>query len=271
MFGNGPHCFVARCLEAGLAASVLLARFADARESPSSPAAGVSQTLGEVIVTAQRREENLQRVPIAVTAVPSEELERRQILSLAGRAVCGAQSGHFSDFREFDYLDDQHAWSNGIRHRAHVRPGGRPLPRWGLHRSGERSQPRSRGYGSCRGTARTSRDAFRSQYHWRRDQPDSEQTDARPRGFAASRSGKLLARRARPACSTFRSGFRTAPCASRPVMSSTVAMATLCFSGRISAMTTRISCGPSCASFPSRDGRRTCPSTSQVCTETVSS
>jgi iron complex outermembrane receptor protein len=50
--------------------------------APAAPAAsGDSTTLGEVIVTAQRRSENLQRVPIAVTAFNAESLERQQVTS----------------------------------------------------------------------------------------------------------------------------------------------------------------------------------------------
>jgi iron complex outermembrane receptor protein len=43
-----------------------------------------TEVLGQVTVTAQRREENLQRVPIAVTALTSTQLNRAQIAELYG-------------------------------------------------------------------------------------------------------------------------------------------------------------------------------------------
>jgi len=42
--------------------------------SPNQSPASDSATLGEVVVTAQRREENLQQVPIAITALPAAQL-----------------------------------------------------------------------------------------------------------------------------------------------------------------------------------------------------
>jgi iron complex outermembrane receptor protein len=55
-----------------------------ADENINSPREIDSTPLEEVIVTAQRREENLQRVPVAVTALTTVELERRQIRELLG-------------------------------------------------------------------------------------------------------------------------------------------------------------------------------------------
>ena len=49
------------------------------KPAAATPAASSAVSLGEVIVTAQRRSENLQRVPIAVTSLSSETLERQQI------------------------------------------------------------------------------------------------------------------------------------------------------------------------------------------------
>src|SRR3546814_7108744 len=40
-------------------------------------------TANEIVVTARRREESLQDVPVAVTAVSAESLERKQIDSIA--------------------------------------------------------------------------------------------------------------------------------------------------------------------------------------------
>src|SRR3546814_7658902 len=42
-----------------------------------------SSDLNEIVVTARRREESLQDVPVAVTAVSAESLERKQIDSIA--------------------------------------------------------------------------------------------------------------------------------------------------------------------------------------------
>ncbi len=49
-------------------------------QDPSRPDDGLQ--LQEVTVTAERRSENLQEVPVAVTAFTAEELERRQVVSL---------------------------------------------------------------------------------------------------------------------------------------------------------------------------------------------
>src|SRR3546814_15170397 len=61
-----------------------------------------SSDLNEIVVTARRREESLQDVPVAVTAVSAESLERKQIDSIAqvGESVPnltyqpGAPTGH---------------------------------------------------------------------------------------------------------------------------------------------------------------------------------
>lgn len=61
---------------AGVSAIVLAALPAVAQEAP--PAAQQASTLDEVVVTARRREERLQDVPVAVTALSSEALENLQ-------------------------------------------------------------------------------------------------------------------------------------------------------------------------------------------------
>jgi len=53
------------------------------QDSTVSPASGSSASVAEIIVTAQRREENLQRVPVAVTAYDAKALEQRQLGSVA--------------------------------------------------------------------------------------------------------------------------------------------------------------------------------------------
>lgn len=47
------------------------------------PAAAEAEPDDEIVVTARRREESLQNVPIAITAISSEDLERRQIDSVS--------------------------------------------------------------------------------------------------------------------------------------------------------------------------------------------
>ena len=50
--------------------------------APAPAAAEESQRLGDIIVTAQRRSENLQNVPIAISAVSSQFLQSRDISSI---------------------------------------------------------------------------------------------------------------------------------------------------------------------------------------------
>ena len=60
----------------GAVAAALLAPFAPDVRAQNQPAAGV---LDEIIVSARRREENLQTVPLAITAFTGESLEARGI------------------------------------------------------------------------------------------------------------------------------------------------------------------------------------------------
>ena len=62
-------------LAAGVALSAVTAGFAQAQTAPQDGAT----TVDEIIVTARKREERLQDVPIAVTATSGETLEREQI------------------------------------------------------------------------------------------------------------------------------------------------------------------------------------------------
>jgi len=66
-----------RAIAAGVVAGVFV--------SSGPPAAGEEhpRAIEEIVVTAQRREENLQDVPIAVTAFTSDVIEERKILSVA--------------------------------------------------------------------------------------------------------------------------------------------------------------------------------------------
>lgn len=49
--------------------------------TPAKPAADVTE-VGEIIVTVQRRSESIQKVPVSVTAVTAENLERRRVADL---------------------------------------------------------------------------------------------------------------------------------------------------------------------------------------------
>lgn len=60
-------------------AVAVLAAPAFAQSTPQEPVG-----LQDIVVTAQKREENLQRVPVAVTALTSEALETKRITSVAG-------------------------------------------------------------------------------------------------------------------------------------------------------------------------------------------
>jgi iron complex outermembrane receptor protein len=67
-----------------LCATVSLAAVTPALAQPASAPAQNAQVLEEVVVTATRREENLQNVPVAVTAVTAATLAERQITNISG-------------------------------------------------------------------------------------------------------------------------------------------------------------------------------------------
>lgn len=72
---------------AGSVLALAIASPAFAQSAPANPAANVDDGAaddGEIIVTAQRREERLQDVPIAITAVNSEGLARRNVTDIQG-------------------------------------------------------------------------------------------------------------------------------------------------------------------------------------------
>lgn len=57
-------------------------------EAPSDPAAGDGPGLGDIVVTAQKRRESLQRTPIAITAITADAIAQQKIATfrdLAGR------------------------------------------------------------------------------------------------------------------------------------------------------------------------------------------
>jgi iron complex outermembrane receptor protein len=68
-------------LVCGLAATVMTPAAASAQATPTSPAAAATQgnELGEVIVTARRRSEDLSRVPTAVAAFSGQQLIERSV------------------------------------------------------------------------------------------------------------------------------------------------------------------------------------------------
>uniref|UniRef100_UPI003569CD5C TonB-dependent receptor plug domain-containing protein n=1 Tax=Novosphingobium sp. TaxID=1874826 RepID=UPI003569CD5C len=55
-------------------------------EEQQASAAGSQTSIQEIIVTAQRREESLQKVPVAVTAIGSEQLEALRVNSVRNLA-----------------------------------------------------------------------------------------------------------------------------------------------------------------------------------------
>jgi iron complex outermembrane receptor protein len=66
----------------------------------TNPPAAESSVIGEIIVTAQRRSESLQKVPVSLTAVTAENLERRRIddLTAVSRAAPSLQVGQDATF-----------------------------------------------------------------------------------------------------------------------------------------------------------------------------
>ena len=63
---------------------------ADSAKSGDSSAVNTGSTLEEVVVTARKREENLQQVPVSVTAVSASEIANRSAVSLADVALSAA-------------------------------------------------------------------------------------------------------------------------------------------------------------------------------------
>ncbi|MEZ5743008.1 MAG: TonB-dependent receptor [Sphingomonadaceae bacterium] len=82
-------------LMAGISALALTAAPAFAQEADDAPAGGIQ----DIVVTAQKQEENLQAVPIAVTAVGGESLAAMQVTSLQAlqNTVPNVQIDNFSN------------------------------------------------------------------------------------------------------------------------------------------------------------------------------
>lgn len=68
----------------GTAALAFSQAQAQANDAPAAPAQASSGGLSDIVVTAQRREQRLQDVPVAVSAFNSEALQARNITSLVG-------------------------------------------------------------------------------------------------------------------------------------------------------------------------------------------
>src|SRR5665213_1675288 len=78
---GGPNVGLKHHFLAGSALALLCAPAAFAQAAPAEVAASAASqtTIGEVVVTARKREERLKDVPIAVTAVTQETIDRQQI------------------------------------------------------------------------------------------------------------------------------------------------------------------------------------------------
>ncbi len=103
----------------GLAAAAPLSTsYAQSASAPS--ASGDTTQLGEVVVTARRRSENLQNVPVAVTAISADTIEERAISSLADL------SGMVPNFK----ISNDRATSQTIN--VYIRGVGQSDPLWGF-------------------------------------------------------------------------------------------------------------------------------------------
>jgi iron complex outermembrane receptor protein len=76
MTGNGARMVR---LAMGAVAISAMAREADAQTGPAPPSPATSNMVAEVIVTAQKRSENLQKTPIAITAVTADQIQQEEI------------------------------------------------------------------------------------------------------------------------------------------------------------------------------------------------
>ena len=63
-----------------MASAAMIAASGQALAQTAQQPAGQAVALDEIVVTAQKREQNLQDVPAAVSAVSSEQLEARNVV-----------------------------------------------------------------------------------------------------------------------------------------------------------------------------------------------
>eukprot|EP01041_Mallomonas_annulata_P027053 gene27053-48550_t len=104
----------------GAAVSVLVFTLAGASHAWAAPAADAAASadaeadttpgLSEVVVTAQKRETNLQRTPIAITVNTGEDLENRRVKSLADLG-----DGSIPSLRIAPFFSRNSAFNIGIR------------------------------------------------------------------------------------------------------------------------------------------------------------
>jgi iron complex outermembrane receptor protein len=74
------------------------------RRDPGQPSTGIADALDEIIVTAEKRDQALQRSALAVTALPSQSLERQQVTDLKSvtTLIPNLQIGYSSTQAAFD-------------------------------------------------------------------------------------------------------------------------------------------------------------------------
>lgn len=76
-----------RILASVSVAALALAKPAFAQEAPQEAAANADVAVGDIIVTASRRSESLQKIPVAVSAVTGGQLKQEQIVQLSDLAT----------------------------------------------------------------------------------------------------------------------------------------------------------------------------------------
>ena len=154
-----------------------------AQQPPSGASAG---GLEEIVVSARRREENVQDVPISIVALSAESLELRGVQQLSDHRSASAE--HRADGRRRHRRDERqlpHARHSGHRH----------VRRWrvAVERRRPHDDERRRGR-ARRGVARPAGHVVRQEQHGRRDPVRDE---AARRGVR--REDRAHGRRVRPA------------------------------------------------------------------------
>jgi iron complex outermembrane receptor protein len=104
MLNNKMHLRAATCVAALLAATPALAQAGDQGSAPTPAADSAAPGLADIVVTANRRSERLQDVPISVTAVTKDVLERQNVRDISDLTKLvpgltinyGSQPGNFS-------------------------------------------------------------------------------------------------------------------------------------------------------------------------------